>query len=294
MRTVEHVQFEMRRQDLADFDPAHAVAVAVEQRRERAQPELPRNRGDDAAADAALGRDADAVDPFAGVVVHARRGHDRQRARDRIRRDDLLLADRIDTAIGERRRHDREITRRHKYGALLEIDVEHLGDVALDDGIVMQQKGDGAVAVAGRPLGLEDGLVDAELAAGEAAQRVAHALESAGPIDAVDQARAGDRPGVDHRIEWPVVRGQADGVERLAAWLYSDLGFDPLRADKVQRQREDEGLRDGLDGEFDRAVAGLVDVAVDGREADAEMRRIGLAQFRDVIAVSYTHLRAHE
>src|SRR5664280_608514 len=223
MRTVEHVQFEMRRQDLADFDPAHAVAVAVEQRRERAQPELPRNRGDDAAADAALGRDADAVDPFAGVVVHARRGHDRQRARDRIRRDDLLLADRIDTAIGERRRHDREITRRHKYGALLEIDVEHLGDVALDDGIVMQQKGDGAVAVAGRPLGLEDGLVDAELAAGEAAQRVAHALESAGPIDAVDQARAGDRPGVDHR------NGRLSAVRRMELNA-SPLGSTPILA----------------------------------------------------------------
>src|ERR1017187_6743171 len=137
--------------------------------------------------------------------------------------------------------------------------------------------------VAGRPLGLEDGLVDAELAAGEAAQRVAHALESAGPLDAVDQARAGDRPGVDHRIEWPVVRGQTDGIERLAAWLDSDLGFDPLGADNLQRQREDEGLRDRLDGEFDRAVAGLVAVAVDGREADAEMRWIGFAQFRDVI-----------
>ena len=67
----------------------------------------------------------------------------------------------------------------------------------------------------------------------------------------------------------------------------SPLGSTPILAstgaDNLQRQREDEGLRDRLDGEFDRAVAGLVDVAVDGREADAEMRRIGLAQFRDVI-----------
>ena len=54
-------------------------------------------------------------------------------------------------------------------------------------------------------------------------------------------------------------------------------------ADHLEREREHEGLGDRLDGERHLAVADLVDVAVDGREADAEMRGVGLAQFRDVI-----------
>lgn len=57
----------------------------------------------------------------------------------------------------------------------------------------------------------------------------------------------------------------------------ADLGFDALVADNLQRKREYECFRDRLNGELDRAVAGLVDVAVDGRERDAEMRRVGLA-----------------
>ena len=150
--------------------------------------------------------------------------HHRQRARDRVRRDDLLFGDRIDTAIGERRRHDREIVRRHQDGALLEIDVEHLGDVAVDAGIVAQQKGDGAVAVAGRTLGLEDGLIDAELAAGEAAQRIAHALERAGPRDAVDQARAGDRPALTIALN-----GRLSAVRRMELNA-SPLGSTPILA----------------------------------------------------------------
>src|SRR6202023_1446834 len=56
--TIEHVQAEMGRQHLADFQSAHAVAVVVERRRESAEPELRRQCRDDAAADTALGRHA--------------------------------------------------------------------------------------------------------------------------------------------------------------------------------------------------------------------------------------------
>src|SRR5206468_10598812 len=68
---VEHVQIVMRGQRLAHLDAAHAVAVLVEPWRIAAEPETRRERGQNAAADAALGGDTDPVDPFAGVVVHA-------------------------------------------------------------------------------------------------------------------------------------------------------------------------------------------------------------------------------
>ena len=111
---VEHMQVVMRRHRLADLDAAHAVAVLVEPRRVAAEPEPRRQRRQDAAADAALGGDADAVDPFAGIVVHAGTGHHRKRARDRVGRHDLLAGHRIDAAVGQRRRHDRDVARRHQ------------------------------------------------------------------------------------------------------------------------------------------------------------------------------------
>src|SRR4051794_24606279 len=76
--TVEHVQIVMRRNRLADLDAAHAVAVTVELWRIAAESDPSREGGQDAAADAALGGHTDAIDPFAGVVVHAGGGHDRQ------------------------------------------------------------------------------------------------------------------------------------------------------------------------------------------------------------------------
>ena len=107
-------------------------------------------------------------------------GHHRQRARDRIGRDDLLAGDRIDAAIGERRRHHGEIARGDQDRALPEIDIEHRIDVVLHDTVVAQQAGDGAVAVAGGASPRrEHGVVDVELAPGEAAERLADALERA-------------------------------------------------------------------------------------------------------------------
>ena len=159
---VEHVQVVMRRQRLADLDAAHAVAVLVELWRIAAEPEPRRQRRQDAAADAALGGDADAVDPFAGVVVHAGRGHHRQRPRDRVGRHHLFAGDGIDAAVGQRRGHHGDVARGHQDGALPEIDVEHRVDVLLDHGVGAQEIGDRAVAVAGRAFGGIDGFVDVE------------------------------------------------------------------------------------------------------------------------------------
>ena len=109
-----------------------------------------------------------------------------------------------------------------------------------------------------------------------------HALEGAVGVAFADQPDAGDGAGIDHRIEGPVVRAQADGVEGIAARLDADDGLDPLGADRFEGERKDERLRDRLDGELDGAVADLVDEAVDRRGGNAEVVRIGEREFGNV------------
>ena len=288
---VEHVQVVMQRQRLADLDAAHAVAVAVEPRRVAAEPEPRRQRRQDAAADAALGGNADAIDPFAGIVVHAGTGHHRERARDGVGRHDLFAGHRIDAAIGQRRGHDRDIARRHQDRALPEIDFQHRADVVLDDGGVAQEIADRAVAVAGRAFGGVDRFVDIELAPGKPAERLADIVEGAVALGLMDQAGAGDRAGIDHRIEGMVVGIEPDRVEGIARRLDADCAFHPSCAQRIQRQREHEWLRHRLDREGNPAVADLVDVAVEGGEADAEMIGVGLAEFRDVVGDGAAGLR---
>lgn len=99
----------------------------------------------------------------------------------------------------------------------------------------------------------------------------------------MDQTGTGDGPGIDHRIERPVVGPQPDRVERIAARFDADHSLDFLGAEQLQRECEDESLGDRLDGEKNAAVADLVDMAVDGRQADAEMVRIGLFQLGNVV-----------
>ncbi len=76
---------------------------------------------------------------------------------------------------------------------------------------------------------------------------------------------------------------EPDRIEGIARGLDADRALDPFGAERIQRQREHERLRHRLDGEGNPAVADLVDMAVDGGEADAEMIGVGLAQFRNVV-----------
>ena len=127
------------------------------------------------------------------------------------------------------------------------------------------------------------GVVDGEFAAGELAQLLPDALEGRGAVDLMDQPGARNRPGIDHRIERPVIVGEPDRIERLAAGLDADRRRHALLADHFQRQRKHKRLGNRLDGERHGAVADFVDVAIDGDESDAEMRRIGPLQLGDVV-----------
>jgi hypothetical protein len=72
-------------------------------------------------------------------------------------------------------------------------------------------------------------------------------------------------------------------LKRLPARLHADRRSHALLADHVERQREYEGFGHGLNGERHGAVADLVDMAIDGDQADAEMRWVGALQFGDII-----------
>ena len=68
--------------------------------------------------------------------------------------------------------------------ALPEIDVEHRVDIVFHDAVIAQHPADGAVAVAGRGLGLIDGFVDIELASGEAAEHGRISSKASAPFAA--------------------------------------------------------------------------------------------------------------
>ncbi len=97
-----------------------------------------------------------------------------------------------------------------------EIDFQHLGDIVLDHGVGAQEIADRPVAVSGRALGGIDGFVDAKLAPGEATERLPDIVERAAALGFVDQAGAGDRAGVNHRIERMVLGIETDRIEGIA------------------------------------------------------------------------------
>ena len=76
----------------------------------------------------------------------------------------LLAGERVAAHVGQRRAHHGQIAGGDQNRALPEIDVERGLDLLVDDAEIEQQVRDGAVAVAGAPLRLVDGLVDRELA----------------------------------------------------------------------------------------------------------------------------------
>src|SRR5215468_9664012 len=92
----EQIHPQSLREEPGDELPLDAVAGAVEWRRKRAEPALAGRDGDDAAADAALARQADLVEPIAGGLVEARGQHHGERMVAHARADDPLAGDRID------------------------------------------------------------------------------------------------------------------------------------------------------------------------------------------------------
>ena len=129
-------------------------------RREDADAELARQHGDDTAGDTALRRQPDGVDPLAGVVVHAAGAHHAEHVLDVAARRARGAGDRVHAAVGERRRHGREVAAGDEQRALTEVRVDDRVDVALEIAEAPHQVRDGAVAIPGRALRLVHGLVE--------------------------------------------------------------------------------------------------------------------------------------
>src|SRR6185503_17743542 len=75
----EQVHSEPLRQEFRRELSLHAVAGRIERRRESPEAALARRDRDDAAADPALARQADVIEPVARGLVQAGRNHHRQR-----------------------------------------------------------------------------------------------------------------------------------------------------------------------------------------------------------------------
>ncbi len=172
LRRVEQVQAEIGGELAAYGDAADAVALRVEARRKDADAEPPGLDREDAAADAALGRQSGVVHPLAREVVHAARRHHREDVVHVLLGDRARPGDGIHAAVGERRADQREIAARDADRALPEVGFERRRRLLFQDREVPEHPRDRAVAVPGRALGRVDPLVDVERAAGIAGKRV--------------------------------------------------------------------------------------------------------------------------
>jgi hypothetical protein len=277
------VQVQILRDVAADADAADAVPGPVERRREDADPELSGKDVEHAAGDAALRRQPDVEEPAARAVVHAAGGHHAQHAADRGLGGGALARHRVQAAVGERGRDQREVAAVDDRRALLEVELEHRLRVVADDRGRAQQVADRAVAVARGALGLVDRPVDRHRVTRVAGVGGQQAVERAVAGGAREEGDRGDRADVDHRVERQAgFRREAEGVEGLAGRLDADQPANRLLPEFLEREPVGQRLRDRLDREGPPRVPDLVDGAVASDEADPEPVRVGLGELGDV------------
>ena len=94
---------------------------------------LPGAIGENAAADAALARQADAIGEFARSIVVAAGQHDRVDAARALRHHDRQARRRVAAELGEKAPGHRQLPTRHGDGAVMEIDAEGEFDGVFDD-----------------------------------------------------------------------------------------------------------------------------------------------------------------
>ena len=195
----------------------------------------------------------------------------------------LLAGVRIDAIVRERCRHNRKIARRHQHRALAEIHVQNGANVTFNDGVVAEQISNCSIAIASLALGSKHRLISAQFVASKSTQRVEDAGKRFIASAFMNERRARNGAGIDHRVIGAVIGSQAYRIECVAARLDADNCFHFIGAEGLQSQRKDEWLGNGLDGEGDGAISDLIDVTVNRREAYSEVVRLCLFQFWNVI-----------
>src|SRR5262245_29773705 len=250
-------------QELGHELPLDAVAGLVERRGERPQAAFTGRDGDDPAADAALARQPDVVQPVAGGLVQPGGRHHRQRVVADGRIDHPLLGERVHAAVGQGRAHHRQVPGADVQRALPRVQVGRLGRVHVDPAEALQQAGDALVAVVGLGRGGVHLVVERQPAAGEARQAVVNEPPLGVERPTRHQAGGGDRPRIHHRVR-PAVRALFDSrqrVERQPGGVHADLLADLFGAQGLTDQGEDERLGDAHDREFVVRVPDRVDRA---------------------------------
>lgn len=156
---LEQIKIQILRDVLQHLDAAHAVALLVQRRAEHADAHPVHQRRRDAAAHAALGREAHRHGKLARAVIHPAGQHQRADGLGALRRDQLLARARAGAVVCQHRAHLRDVHRRHIHRAHPEIKVQTLLHVALQNAAGLQVICQRPVAVAGRLLREVDRLV---------------------------------------------------------------------------------------------------------------------------------------
>ena len=134
-----------------------------------------------------------------------------------------------------------------------------------------------------RFLGAIDVFVEFHAAAEVTLVAGQHAFEFVFRALTIDECDRRDGTGVDHGIARPTgARLETDRVESFTRRLDVDLAHDRVGALVFKRDAIGNGLGNRLNGESLARIAGLVDVAVNCHQRNAEPGGVGFQQFRDV------------
>ena len=248
----EQVEPEALGQVPGDELPLDAVPGLVEPRTERPQPALARRDRDDAAADAALPRQPDLVQPVSRRLVEPGRRHHRQRIVTDHGVHHPFPGDRIHAAGGQGRAHDRQVPGAHVQRALLRIEVHRRGRVHVDPSVVLEQAGDALVPVVGLGGGGIHLVIQRQPPPGEAREPVMDEPPLRGEAPARREAGCRDGPRVHHRVR-PAAGAPLDALERIErepGGVHAHVLPDLLDTECLGHQREHERLRDAHDREL--------------------------------------------
>ena len=281
---IEHVERQFPGKVHADADAPDAIPLLVKRRRENPDPELTRQHREDPPTHTALRRQSDAVDPFAGPVIHPGAGHHGEDVVDILVGNGALTGDRIHPLVRQGRAHHGEVRASDAQRALLEIGLQDIVRILVDDSEIPQHPADRPVAVPGLAFRAVNLLVDVELAAGAGRQIAGDPLDPRLSVFGEDLPAGRDCSRVDHRVERRATAGlEADGVKGIARRLHADPRKHVILPPVFQRQAVGKSLGNRLDGEFLPGVPDLVKMTVASRDADAEVVRIRVRKLRDVV-----------
>jgi hypothetical protein len=187
---------------------------------------------------------------------------------------------RVDSIVGEGRRHHCEIPACQRDGALLEVEIERFIWISLNNAEVLEHVTDGAVAVPGRAFRAVDRVIDFDVVADVTPE---HFEDRALRIGAEASERGGsDGADVDHGVgRHTRSRMKADGIEGVARGLKADFFSQVLLALGFQSKAIDERLRDRLDRECPGGIAYRVVMTVESNDGDAEPIRVRVRQLRE-------------